>query len=46
MALRLQRRGITRVHPLDGGFPRWLALGFPVSGLTPPPVPAVDTARS
>ena len=35
MALRLERRGITRVHPLDGGFPRWMALGFPVSGANP-----------
>ncbi len=30
MALRLKRRGITRVHPLEGGLERWKALGFPV----------------
>lgn len=29
-ALRLRRLGIVRVHPLEGGFPRWQALGFPV----------------
>ena len=44
MALRLKRRGITRVHPLDGGLPRWMALGFPVKALTAPPIPAVDGA--
>ena len=30
MALRLKRRGITRVRPLEGGLERWKALGFPV----------------
>ena len=30
MALLLKRRGITRVHPLEGGLERWKALGFPV----------------
>lgn len=29
-ALRLRRLGIARVHPLEGGFPRWRDLGFPV----------------
>jgi rhodanese-related sulfurtransferase len=29
-ALRLKRLGLTHVHPLEGGFPRWHALGFPV----------------
>lgn len=28
-ALRLQRRGLTRVRPLDGGFQRWSELEFP-----------------
>jgi hypothetical protein len=30
VALLLKRRGITRVHPLEGGLERWKALGFPV----------------
>jgi membrane protein DedA with SNARE-associated domain/rhodanese-related sulfurtransferase len=29
-ALRLRRLGIAHVHPLEGGFPRWRDLGFPV----------------
>jgi membrane protein DedA with SNARE-associated domain/rhodanese-related sulfurtransferase len=29
-ALRLRRHGITRVHPLLGGFSGWRELGFPV----------------
>jgi len=29
-ALRLKRMGLTHVHPLEGGFPRWHALGFPI----------------
>jgi membrane protein DedA with SNARE-associated domain/rhodanese-related sulfurtransferase len=42
-ALRLRRLGIVRVRPLEGGFPRWRDLGFPVerieaeaSSLVPP----------
>ncbi|HWC96335.1 MAG TPA: VTT domain-containing protein [Candidatus Sulfopaludibacter sp.] len=30
-ALRLQRRGAVRVHPLQGGFAGWRDLGFPVN---------------
>lgn len=30
-ALRLKRLGLTQVHPLAGGFPRWHELGFPVT---------------
>jgi hypothetical protein len=30
VALRLRRRGITRVHPLQGGLAGWMALNFPV----------------
>ncbi len=30
MALRLRRVGITRVHPLLGGFEAWRAKGFPL----------------
>jgi rhodanese-related sulfurtransferase len=29
-ALRLKRHGIGRVRPLEGGFPVWKELGFPV----------------
>jgi rhodanese-related sulfurtransferase len=29
-ALWLKRRGVRRVRPLEGGFERWLELGFPV----------------
>jgi membrane protein DedA with SNARE-associated domain/rhodanese-related sulfurtransferase len=29
-ALRLKRRGVGSVRPLDGGFARWQQLGFPV----------------
>ena len=30
MALQLKRKGITRVHPLEGGLAAWMALNFPV----------------
>jgi rhodanese-related sulfurtransferase len=33
VALRLKNRGITRVHPLEGGMPRWMELSFPVDKL-------------
>jgi rhodanese-related sulfurtransferase len=29
-ALRLKRRGVGHVRPLEGGFVRWRELGFPV----------------
>ncbi len=31
-ALRLKRLGASRVRPLEGGFPLWRDLGFPVEG--------------
>ena len=31
MALKLRRRGIRRVRPLEGGLEAWLALGYPVA---------------
>jgi membrane protein DedA with SNARE-associated domain/rhodanese-related sulfurtransferase len=31
-ALRLKRAGVTRVRPLEGGFPLWRDLGYPVDG--------------
>ena len=40
MALRLARRGITRVHPLEGGLARWIELGYPVQEVTIDGVPA------
>ena len=30
MALRLRKRGITRVRPLLGGYDAWRAKGYPV----------------
>jgi hypothetical protein len=33
VALLLKRRGVIRVHPLEGGLERWKALGFPVLDL-------------
>ena len=43
MALRLKHRGITRVHPLDGGLARWLDLHYPVEQLAvTSPAPAVS----
>ena len=30
VALRLKRQGLERVRPLEGGFPLWRELGFPV----------------
>jgi membrane protein DedA with SNARE-associated domain/rhodanese-related sulfurtransferase len=40
-ALLLRRKGITRIHPLEGGMAAWMALGFPVLAVEPPDV-AVD----
>jgi len=36
VALRLRRRWILRVRPLEGGFQTWRARGFPVEPRTPP----------
>ena len=41
MALLLKRRGFTRIHPLEGGLPQWIALGFPVSDLPASAIPVV-----
>jgi membrane protein DedA with SNARE-associated domain/rhodanese-related sulfurtransferase len=41
VALLLKRKGITRVHPLEGGLAAWMALGFPVLAV-PLPVVAVE----
>ena len=41
MALILERRGITRVHPLAGGLAAWVALGFPVDTVVAPTIPAL-----
>ena len=42
MALALQRKGITRVHPLEGGLAAWMALGFPVEPMEPPVLSAIS----
>lgn len=34
-ALRLRRRGVRRVRPLEGGFEAWTALGYPVEARAP-----------
>jgi membrane protein DedA with SNARE-associated domain/rhodanese-related sulfurtransferase len=36
-ALRLKRHGVKKVHPLEGGFPVWKNLGFPIeyTGIEP-----------
>jgi hypothetical protein len=44
VALRLKRRGITRIHPLEGGVAAWRALNLPVLELVPPAIPAVESA--
>lgn len=35
MALRLKRRGIHRVRPLQGGYDGWVAEGYPLQRWTP-----------
>lgn len=40
MALSLRRKGVTRVHPLQGGLAAWMALGFPVVEPALPPARA------
>ncbi len=42
MALQLKRKGITRVHPLQGGLAAWMDLGFPVEALEPPVIAAIS----
>ena len=44
MALQLQGKGITRVHPLEGGLDAWMALKYPVQAV-PVPVVTVDERR-
>ena len=36
MALRLKRRGISRVRPLEGGYEGWVALGYPLQRFETP----------
>jgi len=38
VALQLKRKGITRVHPLQGGLAGWMALNFPVETLQLPTI--------
>jgi 3-mercaptopyruvate sulfurtransferase SseA len=35
VALRLKRRGIHRVRPLDGGYAAWVAEGYPLQSWRP-----------
>ena len=35
MAIRLKRRGISRVRPLEGGYEGWVALGYPLQPWVP-----------
>ena len=35
MALRLKRRGIARVRPLEGGYDAWVAGGYPLQRWAP-----------
>ncbi len=41
--IRLQRRGIKSIRPLEGGFPLWTQLGFPVE--VPAGVSATNASR-
>ena len=40
VALRLKRQGIARVRPLEGGFPLWRDLGFPIEPAEEAALPA------
>ena len=42
MALRLKRRGINRVRPLEGGYAAWVSEGYPLQQW----VPAETTSTS
>jgi 3-mercaptopyruvate sulfurtransferase SseA len=42
VALRLKRRGIARVRPLEGGYAGWAAEGYPLQQW----VPAETTSTS
>jgi len=44
VALQLQKKGINRVHPLEGGLAAWMALNFPVRAI-PPPLPSKERAK-
>ena len=35
MALRLKRRGILQVRPLEGGYTAWVSEGFPLQRWIP-----------
>lgn len=43
-ALQLKRQGIARVRPLEGGFPLWRELGFPIEPAEESPQPAAQGA--
>jgi hypothetical protein len=35
VALRLKRRGISRVRPLEGGYDGWVSKGYPLQEWAP-----------
>jgi hypothetical protein len=45
VALRLRRRGITRVRPLEGGLARWMSLQYPVIQLALQGIAVAETPR-
>lgn len=44
MALQLKRRGIARVRPLEGGYERWVAEGYPLQRWVPAETTATQLA--
>jgi len=44
VALRLKRRGISRVRPLEGGYAAWVAQGYPLESWTPAEAPKAAVA--
>jgi hypothetical protein len=45
VALLLQRQGITRVRPLEGGLDGWRSLGLPLEAMNRPAGEVKDPAR-
>jgi 3-mercaptopyruvate sulfurtransferase SseA len=43
VALRLKKKGITQVHPLEGGLAAWMALDFPVRAVPLPVMPSGES---
>jgi rhodanese-related sulfurtransferase len=45
VALQLKRRGITRVHPLEGGIAGWMSRQYPVIQLAVQGTAAAESPR-